>query len=382
MCYVFLQVAIAKFDLSQGGEAEAMSTVPVYEDHINLWQNELTAWVPQQIFDAHVHLGPPEIMAPFSSHRTREALTTFRGFTYEESRSFYKKLYSGKQILGQIAFGFPLREVDIISANNYIAQTACRDRSVYPFILADPNNIDGTIDQWRYWADAGVRFVGVKPYFDLLGINRPNSVFHCRDIDFTPVSLLEFMEKEKLVLMLHTSSIGGGDPAVRGFVAMVAMTYPHIRILLAHMGRYTEPSQFQRLLQSPVLDLPNVFLEMSSASSWNVYAAILRRRELHDKLLFGSDVPFGLITGVEHFSDTHGPVFITRHDYAWSDPDLQRQFYARRQGLTYNTYHVISALKRAMDELNMGPDEQDDLKHRIFSRNVLDRVLSSMRSDA
>lgn len=353
-----------------------MTAAAAYQDHVGLWQDELAAWVPDEIFDAHVHLGPHDIMRPFSENRLREALTTFRGFTYDECRAFYDQLYSGKKILGQIAFGFPLREVDITKANDYLAQTAQRDPTVHPFILADPHDIDSTIQQWHDWADRGVIFPGVKPYFDLLGIDKPNSVFHCRDIDFTPLKLLEFMQQQKLALMLHTSSIGGGDPAVRDFVQMAATTFPDIRIILAHMSRYTEPAQFQELFSSPVVDLPNVFLEMSSASSKDVYAAVLSRRDLWDKLIFGSDVPFGLLTGVEHWSPTHGPVFITRDDYAWSDPAMQNEFAAQRQTLSYNTYHVIKALKDAMDDLALLPEEQADLKQRIFSRNVLQRVLT------
>ena len=203
-----------------------MSTIAAYQDHVALWRDELAAWVPDEMFDAHVHLGPYDIMRPFSKERLREALTTFSGFTYEESRAFYDGLYSGKKILGQIAFGFPLREVDIRKANDYLAETAQRDPTVYPFILADPHDIDQTIRQWREWTDRGVRFPGVKPYFDLLGLDEPNSVFHCRDIDFTPLKLMEFMQEQKLVLMLHTSSIGGGDPEVRDFVQMAATTFP------------------------------------------------------------------------------------------------------------------------------------------------------------
>lgn len=353
-----------------------MTSPGTYLDHIGLWRDELTAWVPDDLFDAHVHLGPYDIMQPFAEERLREALCTFRGFTYEECRAFYRELYSGKRILGQIAFGFPLREVDIRKANDYLARVAQRDRTVHPFILADPHDIDGTIAQWRAWRDAGVRFAGVKPYYDLLRIDKPNSVFHCRDIDFTPLTLLEFMQEEKLALMLHTSGRGGGDPGVRDFVFMAATRFPSIRIILAHMGRYTEPAQFQDLFNSDVLHFPNVFLEMSSASSGDVYRAVLSRDALRDKLIFGSDVPFGLLTGVEHGSDTHGPVFITRDTYTWSDPKMQREFRDHRERLTYNTYHVIKALKDAMDALQLPAEEEARLKERIFTRNVQECVLN------
>jgi predicted TIM-barrel fold metal-dependent hydrolase len=352
-----------------------MSNLEQYTDHVGLWRDQLRAWVPDDIFDAHVHLGPPEVMGEISDERKREALSTFPSFTYEQCRNFYAGLFSGKRVVGQIAFGFPLREVNIAAANEYLVDTARRDPTVYPFILADPHDIAGTIRQFRDIAKTGVRFAGVKPYYDLLRIDKPNSVFHCHDIDFAPHDLLAFMHDEQLALMQHTSSIGVGDPAVRAFVELVATKYPGIKLILAHMGRYTKPEQFDDFFASPQLEHKNVFLEMSSASSANVYRQTLSRRDLWDRLLFGTDVPFGLITGVEHWSDTHGPVFLTRDEYLWSDAAMNAEFAAERMKLSYNTYHVIAALKTAIDELQLSESEEYDLKDRIFRRNVLEHVL-------
>ena len=43
--------------------------LPPYADHVQLWSSELQAWVPPTIFDAHIHLGPAEVMAPFGPQR-------------------------------------------------------------------------------------------------------------------------------------------------------------------------------------------------------------------------------------------------------------------------------------------------------------------------
>jgi len=341
-----------------------------YDDHTGLWKDELSEWVPDEIFDAHVHLGPAGIAQPIQPHRRMEALTTFTSLSWEQARDFYPQLYSGKKITGLIAFGFPLREIDLPAANRYLAHIARLDRRIHPFILADPLDIAGTLRQYHQIAAQGVRFVGVKPYYDLLRIEKPNSVFHCRDIDFTPPPLLEFMNDQGLALMLHTSSIGGGDPQVRSFIQMAATRFDRIRIILAHMCRYTDPRQFQDFISSTVLDHPNVYLEMSSASSAMVYEQVLSRPDLWNRLLFGSDIPFGLITGAEMWSPTHGPIFLTREDYAWSDPRLNAQFDRERRAMTYNTYHTIHALKQAMDPLQISIEEKDRLKRAIFSQNA------------
>ena len=96
-----------------------------YDDHVGLWGNELRDWLPDAIFDAHVHLGPPEAMGEISAARRREPLATFTGLVWEELSDFYGSLFSGKTISGLIAFGFPLREVDIEAAREIEFESSC-----------------------------------------------------------------------------------------------------------------------------------------------------------------------------------------------------------------------------------------------------------------
>ena len=114
---------------------------------------------------------------------------------------------SDKEIAGLIAFGFPLREVKLEVANQYIIQLMQDNPLIKGFILSDPKDTKRTIRNFEKALSAGVRFSGVKPYFDLLGKSNYQTVMP----EFIPRSLLEFMNSEKLVMMLHTSGIGMGD---------------------------------------------------------------------------------------------------------------------------------------------------------------------------
>ena len=140
-----------------------------YTDHIGLWERELKSWLPEKIFDGHVHLSPPGIMQPISEARLREPLLTFTSYTWEQLRDIYRLAFSGKQVVGVIGFPFPLREVDIDAANDYIIGLMSVDPSFRGFALADPVDADRTIRKAAEAEKRGVRFQGVKPYFDLLG---------------------------------------------------------------------------------------------------------------------------------------------------------------------------------------------------------------------
>ena len=337
-----------------------MNTAREYEDHIGLWEKELKDWVPEKIFDAHVHLGPAEAVGEISPERLKLPLTTFTNLRLEELTAWYEKLYRTKRVEGLIAFPFPLQEVNFEAANRYIISIMQKKPEVKGFIWSDPKNTRITVKQFREALKYGVRFYGVKPHFDLLY----KSNYETTMPEFIPRDLLEFMDAEHLILMLHTSGIGMGERANQEFVTSIAQDFPHIRIVLAHFGRYLKLQHFSAFLQSGVLDYPSVFLGMSSVTQTEIYAMALSRRSLWQRILFGSDIPFGLITGVEFYGG-ETPTFITREHYPWSPAEC-----SGRKNLTYNTYHVIKALKDALENLNLGKEQLKELKTDIFFRNA------------
>jgi len=214
--------------------------------------------------------------------------------------------------------------------------------------------------------EQGVRFSGVKPYFDFLG----KDVFETAMPEFIPEPLLEFMDRERLILMLHTSGAGMGAASNQDYLRSVMERFPRIRIILAHMGRYVELGQFYSFCDSGLLDYPMMYLETSSATLPEVYRRVLSEPKMHGRLLFGSDLPYGLITGVEAWSETHGPIFVTRDRYPWSDPRLQENASLSPDRLTYNTYHTIKALKDALESMRFPPEQVEAIKQGVFFENA------------
>ena len=346
---------------------------PAYKDHIALWTNELKAWVPERIFDAHVHLGPPGIVSPITEDRRKQALSTFMHLRWEELNDCYQHVYAGKHISGLIAFPFPQREVDLDLSNDYLIELMKGNSRITGFLASHPADVNQSIATYRKAEKNGVCFRGVKPYADRLG----KSNFDARMEEFIPDKLLQFMNSEGLAMMLHTSGIGVGAPETRRFLRATAARYPRIPLLLAHMGRYIEPDYFFQFLDEGVLEAcPSLILEMSSASSREVYERVLARRSLWKRLIFGSDMPFGLITGVERWSKDQGAIFLSRDDYPWSDAGMNAQYAAERKQLTYNTYHCIKALKDAVAGLGLSVGDANELKQAVFLTNAQNLFLT------
>lgn len=340
--------------------------VPSYADHVGLWNDELMAWVPDEIFDAHVHLSPPQVVGAISPERLKVALCTFSSLRWEELQEFYRRLYRGKHVAGVIAFPLPMREVDVEAANRYIIELMRATPAVKGFVLSYPTDFRRTRAMFEEALDRGVRFSGVKPYFDLLG----KTAFECTMPEFIPEALLEFINRERLLLMLHTSGNGMGQTDNQEYLRSVMERFPRIRIILAHMGRYLKVEEFYRFCDCGLLEYPMLYLEMSSASREEVYSRVLGHAETHNRLLFGSDLPFGSITGVEAWSEKHGPIFVTRHRYPWSDPHLAKTAAVSPDRLTYNTYHTIKAFKDGLASMHFAAEQAETIKQGVFFRNA------------
>ncbi len=336
------------------------------EDHAGLWADSLGPWLPEAIFDAHAHLCPPEAMGLISAERSREPLCAFGGFTWEEYSECWEGLFPGRRRGGLIAFPLPLREVDIVAANAYIRGLMKARPEVKGFLLAHPTDAAASRDEFERALADGVRYAGVKPYFDLLG----KSNYETTMPEFIPEGLLELMDAEGLILMLHVSGDGMGCVEDQEYVRALVDRRPNIRIILAHMGRYLRVDDFLAFADTDLIRHTNIHLDMSSVTRREIYERALRIPEIQDRLLFGTDMPFGLIQGVEAWSEETGPVFVTRERFVWSCGIGEENLDVDVGELTHNTYHVVQAFKDAVEAVFSDPADVDRIKQKVFHDNA------------
>ena len=176
----------------------------------------------------------------------------------------------------------------------------------------------------------------------------PFSVLDVKMEEFLPDEILRFSDREGHVLMLHTSSIGVADEAVCDYISKILYDYPNIKVVLAHIGRYYEKSQFIKFYNSGFLEShsnKNMYFDMSSVSEKELLQLVLEKDFLHDRIMFGSDLPYGLIK-------------------------LSKEHEKERCNLTYNVYHSIKALKDAIDALNLPQNRKSQMIRKVFYENA------------
>ena len=344
-----------------------------YEDHIGLWKNELADFMPDRFFDVHEHIGPESVVGPMDAERTRSALTNFTFMEWEDLLRVYAEMYPGKQPKYVAGFGFVIHEVDVRAANSYVLHKAKEDPRLLPMLLATPRDPDALQAGWEEAKELGVKVYGVKPYFDFA--DKPGH-FTAMDVEleeFVTEDMLQFCHDHKLVLILHTCDIGMGSPSLRAKIQRILDTYTDLKLILAHMGRFYVKEEFFDFLDSGFLeknaDKPFWF-DVSSVTEPEVFMRTMAREELRPRLLFAMDHPFGLIPGVEMYSETMGGIFLTRDEYPWSDPKMLETFAEEAKGMTYNNYHCLKALKDAVLHHIPGAAARKEFLENLFYYNA------------
>jgi hypothetical protein len=342
----------------------------VYADHAGMWRSELSEFVPDRIFDCHVHIGPTEAVGTISDERRKVALTTYTSLDWPQTQEVYDSLFPGRKVRCA-AFGFPLRETDIRKANRYIIDES-KAGGYCPMLLASPKDMNGLAEDCCYAMGLGVRIYGLKPYFEFACRTGSFGVLDVAPDEFIGGEMLAFMQEHKLALMLHTSKNGVCDQEIQGYISYILKVYPSIKLCLAHMGRFFRPEQYDEFFKTGFLQEhaeKNLWMDFSSVACTQVLELALSVKPMRKKLMFGTDMPYGLITGVERFSPTMGAVFLTRDEYPWCDGDMLDKMRDQRRTLTYNTYHCIQAFREALE--NAIPEAQrEEVKRDVFYNNA------------
>jgi len=345
----------------------------IYFDCDGLWKRELADFVPDVFIDAHGHIGLKDAVGPLSYEKSISALATFTHMKWETLRRMHEEMFPGKRIIRTCCFGFVINEVDIRKANSYVIKKAFENREIMPLLLASPKDPEAIEAGMAEANKLGVKIYGLKPYYEFASDKAIVSPLSIKLDDFVTEEMLEFCNKNEMILMLHTCSIGMGDNALADRIEQVLTQYPKMRLILAHMGRFYKKEQFYDFMDSDFIERNadrQFWFDISSVTDKDVFIRALQEKRLHKKLLYAQDMPFGSITGVEIYSKTHGGIFLTRDDYVWSDEEIQNEFSEERKTLTYNNYHCIRAFKEALETAVADHNERNRIKNDVFLNNA------------
>lgn len=313
-----------------------------------IWEEELEAFVPQKVFDVHVHLAAPEHNLAGANDEnvgrpgewTEEALLAI-------DRKDVDRLYS--QLLPNRAvhcagMAWPFPRLDFDGANAFVASEMASDPASSSVMLVHPAfSAEKVAEAVELYG-----FRGLKPYFAYA-----DGGVECGVTDMLPEPLLEVASEKKLFIVLHVSKkLGIADEQNIRDLTDLTRRYPKVRWDLAHMARSSVAWPLERAIDR-LKELPNVWYDFSSVTNADVFMLAFRHLAL-ERIMFGSDMPSDLRRGTM-VGFGMGWAFLTEKEIAAMGID-----YCDSR-CTFLLYETLRAARRAAKIEDLSEKQIEDL---------------------
>jgi RimJ/RimL family protein N-acetyltransferase len=325
------------------------------------WEEHIEDWLPESIFDAHVHLTAPgselhrvteemrreiwvnEVASPIDAPTTRHCIET---------------VYPGRRV-SCLVFGSPRLSLDLEKQNAYV-QAKAPEYGWRGLSLLRPE-----------WSSVRVAeeldkpgIIGVKPYYALIGFDPAtrDKYIEASIFDFLPHHALAVLNDRRAWVTLHVPKVNRlGDPANIAEIKEIRRRYPDVILIVAHLGRcYTMPHAAEALPQ--FADDPGVHFDISAVLNPDVLRFAFETVG-PERLLYGTDGPIFYMRGRRTWQ---GRSYINHTSYDFHFNHGRHESVATEAGYTLFLYEALRAIRQVCDELSIERSEVEG----IFSANA------------
>jgi len=240
-----------------------------------IWDTELASFVPETVYDMHIHMWSEIHRGQLTSEATGLRLD----IDYKDHIAWAQKLFPGRE-MHYLLLGTPIPGgINIEGHNDWMAQEMKQDPESAINMLVTPDMTpDYVAEQVRKH-----NFLGLKPY----RIFAPEP-HHCRIQDFLPESFIEVADHLGLAITMHLSKPDGpADADNQKDLTYYTKRYPRAQWILAHCARAFNCFMLERAIQF-LTQLPNIWYDTSAVN--DLYSHyLLMKYEDRNRIMFGSD---------------------------------------------------------------------------------------------
>ncbi len=312
-----------------------------------LFMAELDDFLPDTVYDFHVHLGLDEHHVPFSEETKKRLWPAAipRHFPAEHLIEVQHKLFPGRQTR---TLGFPMPNADnnLQALNEYVSQQAKASPELDALYVVRPYQSPEMLE--KLIRDGG--FLGLKPYMGLAShIEDVNAV---RIDDYLTPAHQQLAHDLGLIVILHIPGLERlRDPNTHADLRRITKTYPNMKLVIAHIGRaYT--MTFAKPGLEALQDVESLYYDFSANLNEEVLELALRLVG-PDRLLYASDLPITLMRGVREYEGDRYINF-TDEDYPWNTDRKPAEVEAK---YTFYIYEQLLAFKRAAQRVGLSADD-------------------------
>jgi hypothetical protein len=233
----------------------------IVDCHTHLWRTE--HWSEEMIREAARARGrPPEIHLEDADHWAAVA-----------------------PVDRAIVFGFHTRHLGLVVPNDLVADyVRCHPEKLIGFACLDPNEPDHLDEMHRAFEDLKLRGLKLAPIYQN---------YHPMDERMQPV--YAYCQQRGLPILIHQGTTFPRRAPLKYALPIqledVALAYPELRLVIAHMGHPWIDETVVLIRKHP-----HLYADISALyyRPWQFYNALISAVEygVADKLLFGSDFPF------------------------------------------------------------------------------------------
>lgn len=329
-----------------------MSTIPIdYRDcDRQIWEEELADFVPDRIFDAHIHLFNRSDFKQMPPH-----LAEHPNHHLADLNAWAEVLYPGRQV-DYLILGYPAPGTDVAHHVAFVKSQIESAPGIRHQRLVTPDcRIDDIARDVEH-----PQIIGLKPYrsYSVTG-----DIANCRIHEFLPHEQMELANERSLWVTLHLSRQHGCADAhnLDDLEEYTTRRYPNIKWLLAHCARSFTYWPIEQAVER-LRDMPNIHYDTSAVTDVRPYVTLLSTEDPR-RIFWGSD-------GVSA-AFFHG--FYAAFGRAWQHLD------ADQSGLAFPhcdgrpilaVYEQLMAMKFACQVAGMSRDQIEG----IFWRNATETL--------
>ncbi len=242
-----------------------------------IWDEELQDFVPDRVFDAHIHMFHPEHLKT----AVPSALSSWGLADFSTLQQWAARLYPGRET-HFLVLGTPAPGIDVTAHNRWCIDQVSQDPRSRMNRLVTPSCRVQDIE--RDVRERG--FIGLKPYrlFSVTG-----DIAQCRIHEFLPHEQLELANELGLWVTMHLSRLHGcaDEFNLDDLREFTGSRYPNIKWILAHCARSFTYWPIRRAI-AQLRDMPNIWYDVSAVTDVRPLITLFSREDRR-RILYGSD---------------------------------------------------------------------------------------------
>ncbi len=336
----------------------------------DFWQQHLANWLPRRIFDAHTHVNEPEFRreTPTEAKRRQYWVNELSEPIGAADAARCHAIVWPDREFSCLCFGMPELDYDVERSNVRLS-AECARRGWHCLAVVCPQWSSRRLEEEL----SRPRVVGVKPYYSLLGHDPASRDKHLEAsiFDFLPHHQLEVLDQRHSWVTLHVPKADRlGHPANIAEIRQLRRRYPHVQLVIAHLGRcYTLPHAQEALPQ--LADDPGLYFDSSAVMNPDVHRFALATLGPR-RILYGSDNPVFYMRGRRQYAGrsyrnrTSFPFFFNQER---EPPEVEAKY-------TLYMYEELAALRWACEQLGLDRAAVEAIFHGNAQR-LLDAALAS-----